>query len=433
MTKDYTQFGIENYILKITGVFNYDKEFLKKAAKSNYEELQFSEDSEKFSKDFFYPDLRNEFFNNNKKRHSILVRNNPENSIIDLFQYQYDGKTKSKEIQLKIVDSRLDLFDDGFGLFTLNLRIQSEKTDLNKFSDAAFLARNFETNIEHTIYEKWHQYIETEVLLGASTRGQYIKVDEYSGSKYKLYMILDIPELKEKEEMKSLLFDVGTLSRIGSAIGNNYDSMDTDYVNHLTNKNSISIFNNWEGLALLDTYSVVGNKILDTNWKKDTYSTIYHGIYLYCLFLKYHLFKYNFEIADLDEDRRSNFQDFLSKYYFNYISYNFLPTEIFNKIKTALDIENELKLLNEKIVSVGQKIQEEQQDRTNKILGIVTVLTSVSSVQPVYEYLIEGQKMLGWSTEIYWITTISIVLVLGAGIGFYVFGKTILKWIKKRK
>ena len=433
MTKDYTQFGIENYILKITGVFNYDKEFLKKAAKSNYEELQFSEDSEKFSKDFFYPDLRNQFFNNNKKRHSILVRNNPENSIIDLFQYQYDGKTKSKEIQLKIVDSRLDLFDDGFGLFTLNLRIQSEKTDLNKFSDAAFLARNFETNIEHTIYEKWHQYIETEVLLGASTRGQYIKVDEYSGSKYKLYMILDIPELKEKEEMKSLLFDIGTLSRIGSAIGNNYDSMDTDYVNNLTNKNSISIFNNWEGLALLDTYSVVGNKILDTNWKKDTYSTIYHGIYLYCLFLKYHLFKYNFEIADLDEDRRSNFQDFLSKYYFNYISYNFLPTEIFNKIKTALDIEKEVKLLNEKIVEVGQKIQEEQQDRTNKILGIVTVLTSVSSVQPVYDYLIEGQKMLGWSTQIYWITTISIVLVLGAGIGFYVFGKNILKWLKKRE
>ena len=433
MNQDYTQYSIENYILKITGVFNYNKDFLIKATQSDYQELQFSEDSEKFSKDFFYPDLRNQFFNNNKKRHSILVRNNPENSIIELFQYQYDGKTKSKEIQLKIVDSRLDLFDDGFGLFTLNLRIQSEKTDLTKFSDAAFLARNFETNIEHTIYEKWHQYIETEVLLGASTRGQSIKVDEYSGSKYKLYMILDIPELKEKEEMKSLLFDVGTLSRIGSAIGNNYDSMDKDYVNHLTNKNSISIFNNWEGLALLDTYTVVGNKILDTNWKKDTYSTIYHGIYLYCLFIKYNLFKYNFEIADLDEDRRSNFQDFLAKYYFNYISYNFLPTEIYNKIRTSLDIEKELKLLNEKIVAVGQKIQEEQQDRTNKILGIVTVLTSVSSVQPVYDYLIEGQKMLGWSAEIYWITTISIVLVLGAGVGFYVFGKNILKWIKKRK
>jgi hypothetical protein len=246
-------------------------------------------------------------------------------------------------------------------------------------------------------------------------------------------MVLDIPELNEKEMMKSLLFDIGTLSRIGSAIGNNYDSMDKDYVQQLINKNTISVFNNWEGLALLDSFTVVGNKILDAPYKKETYSSVYYGIYLYCLFLKYNLFKYNFEIADLDEDRRSNFQNFLAKYYFNYISYNFLPTEIFIKIKTALDIEKELKLLNEKIVAVGQKIQDEQQNTTNKILGIVTVLTSVSSVQPVYDYLIEGQKMLGWSSQIYWVTTVSIVLVLGAGVGFYVFGKTILKWIKKER
>ena len=433
MKQDYTQYSIENYILKITGVFNYDKELFEKATKSNYKELKFSDDFEKFSKDFFYPDIRNQFFNNDKKRHTILIRENAENSTVKLFSYQYDGKTKSKELQLKIVDSRLDLFDEGFGLFTLNLEIQSELVDLTKFSDAAFLARNFETNIEHADYEKWHEYIEKEILLGSSTRGQSIKVDEYSGSKYKLYMVLDIPELNEKETMKSLLFDIGTLSRIGSAIGNSYDSMDKDYIERLIKNNSISVFNNYEGLALLDTFTVVGNKILDQNWKKETYSSVYYGIYLYCLFLKYNLFKYNFEIADLDEDRRSNFQDFLAKYYFNYISYNFLPTEIYNKIRKALDIEKELKLLNEKIVAVGQKIQEEQQDRTNKILGIVTVLTSVSSVQPVYDYLIEGQKMLGWSTEIYWITTISIVLVLVAGIGFYVFGKTILKWIKKRK
>jgi len=434
MNQDYTEYAIENYILKITGVFNYDKEFLKKAVKSNYKDLKFSDDFEKFSKDFFYPDLRNQFFNNNKERHTILVRENPENSIVDLFQYKYKSTSeKSKELQLKIVDSRLDLFDDGFGLFTLNLGIQSEKTDLNKFSDAAFLARNFETNIEHTDYEKWHQYIEKEVLLGSSTRGQSVKVDEYSGSKYKLFMVLDIPELNEKDTMKSLLFDIGTLSRIGSAIGNNYDSMDSDYVQQLIKKNTISVFNNWEGLALLDSFTVVGNKILDAPYKKETYSTVYYGIYLYCLFLKYNLFKYNFEIADLDEDRRSNFQDFLSKYYFNYISYNFLPTEIFNKIKTALDIEKELKLLNEKIVAVGQKIQEEQQDRTNKILGIVTVLSSLSSAQPVYDYLIIGQKLLGWNVAFYWTVTILILLLLLASVAFYVFGKNILKWFKKRK
>ena len=48
----------------------------------------------------------------------------------------------------------------------------------------------------------------------------------------------------------------------------------------------------------------------------------------------------------------------------------YLIYQIYNKIRTSLDIEKELKLLNEKIVAVGQKIQEEQQDKTNKILII---------------------------------------------------------------
>jgi hypothetical protein len=193
------------------------------------------------------------------------------------------------------------------------------------------------------------------------------------------------------------------------------------------------VFNNWQGLALLDTYTVVGKSILNTDWKKETYNSIYYGIYCYSLFLKYSLFKFNFEIADLDEDRREDFQDFLARYYFNYISYNFLPTEIYNKIRVALDIEKELDLLNEKISAVGHRIQEDQQDRTNKILGIVTVLSSVSSAQPVFDYLVIGQQWLGWNVALYWTITISIILLLIAGLTFYVFGKNILKWIKKRR
>lgn len=434
MNQDYTQYSIENYILKITGVFNYDKDFYEKAINSNYKELKFPDDTLKFSKDYFYPEFRKQFYSNDKLRHKILVKDYIEVLKVDLFEYKFDSKTEiNKEISLVILDSRLDLFDEGFAMFTINIKIDSNNISLFKYSDACYLARNFETNIKNSIYKKWHAFIDNIILLGSITKGKSVVVDEYSGSKYKLYMVLDLPELILKETIKPLLFDIGTVSMIGSANGNSYYSMDKEYINQLIKFNSISVFNNWEGLALLDTFSIVGNKIIDNEKKKNTYSNIYHGIYLYGLFIKYELFKHNYDISDLDEDKRKEFQDFISKYYFNYISYNFLPTEIFNKIKTALDIENELQLLNEKIVAVGQKIQEEQQDRTNKILGIVTVLTSISSVQPVYDYLLEGQKMLGWSTEIYWITTISIVLVLGAGVGFYVFGKTILKWINKRK
>jgi hypothetical protein len=434
MSQDYTQYTIDNYILKITGVFNYDKDFYEKAINSNYKELEFSEDTLKFTKDYFYPEFRKQFFSNDKLRHKILVKDYTEALKVDLFEYKFNSKTEiNKETSLVILDSRLDLFDEGFAMFTINIKIDSDNISLFQYSDASYLTRNFETNIKNSVYEKWHAFIDNIILLGSITKGKSVVVDEYSGSKYKLYMVLDLPELIQKETIKPLLFDIGTVSMIGSANGNTYYSMDKNYINQLIEFNSITIFNNWEGLALLDTFSIVGNKIIDIERKKNTYSNIYHGIYLYGLFIKYELFKHNYDISDLDEDKRKEFQDFISKYYFNYISYNFLPTEIFYKIRTALDIEKELQILNDKIVAVGQKIQEEQQDKTNKILGIVTVLTSLSSVQPVYDYLIEGQKILGWSSEIYWVTTISIVLVIGGGVGFYVFGKNILKWIKKRK
>ena len=58
---------------------------------------------------------------------------------------------------------------------------------------------------------------------------------------------------------------------------------------------------------------------------------------------------------------------------------------------------------------------------------------SIAKDQPVYDYLIIGQKSLGWNVAFYWTVTISIVLLLLGGVAFYVFGKNILKWVKKRK
>jgi hypothetical protein len=423
MDIDYNQFKISNYIIKITGIFNYDDRFSKKALQLNHSNLVFSEDEEKFNKDYFYPDLRKNFFSNHKERHTILVNDNVDNSTVSLYK-------NDKRQVLKILSSRFDLFEEGFGLFTINLKIQSDNITITQISDAAFLVRNFESEIEHSQFKYWHQYIEKEILLGTSTRGHSIKVDDYSGSKYKLFIVVDVPKAEDNKIISNLLLDIGTLARIGSANANTYDSMDKNYIEHLIKNNSISVYNNWKGLALLDTFTVVGKNVLDMPYKLEAFSSIYHSIYLYSLFLKYNLFKYNYEIAELDEDRRNQFQGFLAKYYYNYISYNFLPTEIFNKIKYALDIEKELKIINDKIDFVGKQIQEDQQERTNKILGIVTVLSSLFSVQPIFEYLLVGQKWLGWNITLYWTVVFTLTFVLVVGVVFYVFGEKILKRIK---
>ena len=426
MNHDYTQYLIDNYILKIVGVFKYEKKFIENALKSNYSELKYNDELLGYYKDYFYPDFRKQFCSNDEKRHHILSKQFNDNNPIELFLLNRE-KEVTKKSSITIVESRLDLMDDGFGLFTLDIKLVSKTPTLSDFSDAAFLAREFDTLIEHKKFNKWHEYIESEVLLENFTRGKSIQIDEYSGSKYKLFMVLNVPDAKDNHTISNILFDIGTLARVGSAVATTYDSMDKNYIEQLVKSNSISVYINWKGLALLDTFTVVGNGI-----GMFVYNNYYYGIYLYSLFIKYSLFKFNYEIADLDEDRRSQFQDFLTKYYYNFISYNFLPSEIFNRLKISLDIDRELKLMNEKVELVGRQIQEEQQERTNKILGIVTVLSSLSSAQPVYDYLLIGQKILGWNVAIYWSVTISIVLVLGGGVGFYVFGKNILKWIKKR-
>jgi hypothetical protein len=427
MNQDYTQYTIDNYILKIIGVFKYDTKFINKALLSDYTEIEYDEELIKDYKDYFYPDFRKQFFSNDKKRHHILIKKNIDKTPLELFILNRK-KEISKECSIILDESRLDLMDDGFGLFTLDIKLNSNTPTLSEFSDAAFLARGFDTLIKHQKFNKWHEYIESEVLLENFTRGNSIQIDEYSGSKYKLFMVLNVPDAKGNHTISNILFDMGTLARVGSAVATTYDSMDKNYIEQLVKSNSISVYDNWKGLALLDTFTVVGNGI-----GMFVYNNYYYGIYLYSLFIKYSLFKFNYEIADLDEDRRSQFQDFLTKYYYSFISYNFLPSEIFNRLKISLDIDRELKLMNEKIELVGRQIQEEQQDRTNKILGIVTVLSSLSSAQPVYDYLLIGQKYLEWEVALYWTVAIVLTVIIGSAVGFYVFGKKILKWINKRK
>ena len=57
MNQDYTQYSIDNYILKIVGVFKYDKKFIEKALKSNYSEIKYNEELLGYYKDYFYLEL----------------------------------------------------------------------------------------------------------------------------------------------------------------------------------------------------------------------------------------------------------------------------------------------------------------------------------------------------------------------------------------
>ena len=68
-----TTITVSNYILKITGVFNFNSAFEKKAIQSGYQFLEYTANEVNTYKDFYYPDFRKHFFSCKSSAKSELI------------------------------------------------------------------------------------------------------------------------------------------------------------------------------------------------------------------------------------------------------------------------------------------------------------------------------------------------------------------------
>ena len=254
-----------------------------------------------------------------------------------------------------------------------------------------------------------------------------VKVDDYSGSKFKLFTVLNLEEQIDVITREELLYDIGCGAKIGSAGGNENLSPSADYFKSLLN-NKISVFNNYTILPLFDSVTVIGNQLIENNpdsYKRKTWSESYFRIILYNLFIKYNLFRYNSELHEESEigevELREKFENFLNTYNLSHISYNFLPNLIYQKHRESLDIDNELKLFQKRINRISESIKEEQQKRSNVLLAIVGVFTSISSIEPIYGF-IEGSRIkLDFNLFGYYLILSLILILLAIPILIYLF------------
>jgi len=91
-----------------------------------------------------------------------------------------------------------------------------------------------------------------------------------NGNKLKLFQIVEIESSKLTEkEQDELLFELGTLAHIDSYNGNSFTSPSQEYFDKIMKHNKISVFNNWKGLSLFDTFTVLSyptHQYLLDNW-----------------------------------------------------------------------------------------------------------------------------------------------------------------------
>ncbi|MFD3393416.1 hypothetical protein U0R10_02165 [Aquirufa sp. OSTEICH-129V] len=398
--ENYTKIKIKNHILKIVGVFPINSEFEQKAIFSGYEIHQFAPTSLPFYKDYFYKGFRN-----------LYTLNGENNKVRRLTKKTEQGLTllaENKEIKISINQVDLFLFPDSFGMFTLDLKVEfnEQSSQLAQFSDACFVVREFERGLIQGTDLNWNAFIVKEYLLDQINRAKEVELDEYSGTKFKLYITCEFEEDLDLETQNALLYDIGCIAQPGTAISKDANAPSEEYKKQLAENYQFSAFRNWRGIALLDSFVIVGNNILTSEFQFITFKENYFLIYLHNLYVKYNLFKMNTGISDFKTDLRPDLRDFLNVYNLSFISYNFLPAMINTKLRVALDVENEVVALTKRIQEIGEVVEERSQEKTNILLGLVSFLASFSAIEPFLGYAVTVQEFFNLPSYVAYIILI---------------------------
>lgn len=379
---DLSKVEIRSAIVKIIGIFeskrsvyNLEKQFLNAA----YQRKLLSEQEIGFHRNYWYPEYRNIWFNNSNEAMRFLTKDC--NRILN-FKY------KSGFFEVKIKSFEIHLMPNGLHFFSI-IADSADKSTAG-YSDLLNLIRTFDSEID--LEGKWVHWIEENCLGGIKISidkdHPMVKTDVYSGSKFKIYSVFDLAQQLDTTDRLQLLYELGTVSKISQNEDFNPLGNSKRYISQLM-LNRISVFNNYDILALLDTFTVLGHSVLKDNdlYTERNYNETYFRIYLQALLLKYNLFRYQSEFHMDNLRLRDTFEKFLNSYNLSHISYNFLPNLIYNKAKLAIELDEEMEKFKQRIVSLNESIKEEQQKRTNILLGFLGIVSSIGSIGPVFDFL----------------------------------------------
>lgn len=268
-----------------------------------------------------------------------------------------------------------------YGMALYSIHTEQESDNLDTFTLSLFKMREMRRwNMEEltNFHTKAIAPIE-KTALSLGCRGGIIE----NGNKLKVFQIITAPDKSHFDnDTDTLLFELGTLGKVGGCSHDAPDSPSRSYIEQTVQGNRLSFFNNWKGLALFDTFTILGYDVKP--WVRETWATDYFSmIYIHSLYCKFYLFKLNARFRDnprQGEVLEKEYHDFERLYTFHRISYNFLPDEIDKAIDKALEITEEKKLLAGYISDYNKLHAEESSKRLNRLLTFLAIVTVFSTI-----------------------------------------------------
>ena len=448
---------VDAALIKVTGVFSFSKKKISKFMDIGYQPMPLSENlpdpgspdyeskkaeeinsTKKYYRDTYYSEFASLMFTGEAEKNPMKPFQRNQNFDVTF----YLGFNKDRIVKSRCVCQELFLFNNEVGI--LSLTFEPETLDIGCISDLTVALKSFDTPVESgNIQTIFHEFISANILAGIQLRGKNVKADDYSGSKFKIYSVINTtdPDDGSKYDRDKLVFEIGTGSRIGELGSNGYNAPSQEYFDEIMG-NSIKVFNNYTGLALLDSFTVIGNG--DPSGKQiffqskdkyfyqfNTYNRIYFAIYILNLYIKYNIFRFNAVFNDNPVKTREEFELFINDYNYSHISFNFLPNIFHQKIHAALNIDDEINHFEKRLGSLATKIQEDQEKRQATLLGLVSVLTGLSSFSDIIDLLEKLRSQIGWSNGLFYVALVFVLVALAVPVLIYLFPESAKK-IKRK-
>lgn len=355
----------------------------------------------------------------------------------DMKRYSYPvDKPCALRFENESVNFRIDglhLWSAPFSLVLYAIEISFEKIEFNLMTRAIYVLRNcnryneLQKDFIQTALQPIINLYNNLTLSNLKPEGDLCTLIE-PGNKFKLFQAVSIAEPLENDNADYLLYDAATIAKhIPNSLGSNSET----YFKHIMDNYSISVFNGWKGLALLDTYTMLS---IDTpewvikNWKDDYFGMIY----IYQLFRKVFIYNVNLRYRKRAEDvevLESQLDEFDQLYGFNSVSYNFLPNLINDAIEKSLDTRQDSEQLNKMISLEMEKRQQRSDERTNQFLTFLTCLTIFSAIYDFSSLVNESFDFSHFfSNTMLGFRAVSLILLLIVAIAYLV---VLLRYRKK--
>ncbi|MDD4141627.1 MAG: hypothetical protein PHR20_02375 [Bacteroidales bacterium] len=276
----------------------------------------------------------------------------------------------------------IDLYLMPFDVVIYSISISETCEDLNDMTSAHCVLREVRRYSKNNVGDAFLEVIALlmNFLKNDNSAATYNDLIE-NGNKMKVFQIIDTKE--QSMVNNKLLFELGTLSRVGSLSDENDNNRSSEeYFKFVIDNHLVSVFNNWKALALFDTFTILANnpnQYVMQNWEESYFKLCY----IHAFFLKSYLFNINQKLVEKGAKKselEDDFFDFEKSYRFRKISYNFLPQIIYESMDKGLDINAELDRLQHFVERDAAERASNSDKSLNMLLLLLTFLTVFSTL-----------------------------------------------------